>query len=973
MRPPSPRVLLGLACLGALTGSCFGSALFRNEQFAFRDAGHFYYPLYQRVQQEWDAGRLPLWEPEENAGMPLLGNPSAAVLYPGKLVFARPMPYPWGMRLYVVGHVLLAVAGMYALVRSWEISRTGSTLAAFSYGFGAPVLFQYCNVIFLVGAAWMPLGLRAADRWLRLGRRWALGELAVVLAMQALGGDPQAAYLTGLCAAGYALGLASWGRPSRRAVVATGGGLALAAVAAVLVALSWRVRWAAFAFPKAAIPTAWGLAALAVLSRARRADATMPRRLIGLALACGLGLALSAAQLVPVAEFTGMSMRAAEKGPHDIFPFSVEPYRLLELAWPTFFGPMMLGENRSWIFAIPPAGHHHVWVPSLYLGGLSLVLALGAAGFRNGPAWRGWMTGIAVLSLLAAFGEYGGPVWSARMTPAGVRALGPHDPQPPRAERLDGRIRDGDGSPYWLLAKALPGFGQFRYPGKLLVLSTLALAALAGIGWDRATAGGGPARAWALAGLLVTGMTLAAATADSARIVSWIAETSSDAGRSAFGPIRPDLAFGELRRALVHGGLALGGALAVLLLARRRPREAGVLALVLVTADLAVANARFIQTVPQAAFDSVPKAVRLIREAEAARGKSADKQPFRVHHLGSWEPVGWLSQGSPGRMGDLLNWSRATIQPKFAIPYGINYTAVEGTAELYDYWWFFAPLDPKLDAQAAKALGMTPGDWVVYHPRRGYDLWNARYFLLPVFPGGWKTEHRSYIAFLPRTELLYPKFLANRDPGTEAVRRRWVETQDWQLLRNEAAFPRAWVVHQAHFRPPIDGLRKEDRMRIMTQILYEENPIWHEPLVPSDPHEVAWIETDERGRWAPFATGGAPERSETVTFDRYEPTRVELTARLARPGFVVLADVDYPGWNLTIDDLPAPILRANRLMRGAAVPEGTHTLVYTYDPPSVKIGAAISLAGLMALLGLAIWSARGSEAPRAGPHSRQWP
>ena len=65
-----------------------------DRQFGFRDAGHFYYPLYQRVQEEWNQGRWPLWEPEENAGMPLLGNPTAAVLYPGKLVFAV-LPYAW--------------------------------------------------------------------------------------------------------------------------------------------------------------------------------------------------------------------------------------------------------------------------------------------------------------------------------------------------------------------------------------------------------------------------------------------------------------------------------------------------------------------------------------------------------------------------------------------------------------------------------------------------------------------------------------------------------------------------------------------------------------------------------------------------------------------------------------------------------------------------------------------------------------
>ena len=40
--------------------------------------------------------------------MPLLGNPTAAVLYPGKLLYAA-LPYPWAARLYIVAHTLLAI------------------------------------------------------------------------------------------------------------------------------------------------------------------------------------------------------------------------------------------------------------------------------------------------------------------------------------------------------------------------------------------------------------------------------------------------------------------------------------------------------------------------------------------------------------------------------------------------------------------------------------------------------------------------------------------------------------------------------------------------------------------------------------------------------------------------------------------------------------------------------------------------
>src|SRR4051812_33621222 len=227
MRRLAPA-LLALASPLALLLACFHTVLFAGEQFAYRDAAHFYYPLYQRVQQEWHAGRWPLWDPWQNAGMPLLGMPMAATLYPGKAPFAL-LPYPLAYRAYTVAHVALAWAGMLALARAWGRSAAASGLAASAYAFGAPVLFQYCNVIYLVGAAWAPWGLAAAEALLARRRRWGLPGLAAALAMQVLGGDPEAAYLTALAAAAYALALAARGegptRPGRggwwRASVAT--------------------------------------------------------------------------------------------------------------------------------------------------------------------------------------------------------------------------------------------------------------------------------------------------------------------------------------------------------------------------------------------------------------------------------------------------------------------------------------------------------------------------------------------------------------------------------------------------------------------------------------------------------------------------------------------------------------------------------------------------------------------------------
>ena len=166
--------LARFSCPIILGITCFAPILFREHQFGFRDAADFYYPLQLRVQQEWRAGRLPLWEPEENGGVPLLGNPSAAVLYPGKLIYAI-FSYPWAARVYVIAHVALAFAAMWIMMHGWNVSPTGASLAALGYAFGGPVLLQYCNVIFLVGAAWMPLAFYHAHRWLELGNRRATG------------------------------------------------------------------------------------------------------------------------------------------------------------------------------------------------------------------------------------------------------------------------------------------------------------------------------------------------------------------------------------------------------------------------------------------------------------------------------------------------------------------------------------------------------------------------------------------------------------------------------------------------------------------------------------------------------------------------------------------------------------------------------------------------------------------------------
>jgi hypothetical protein len=155
-------------------------------------------------------------------------------------------------------------------------------------------------------------------------------------------------------------------------------------------------------------------------------------------------------------------------------------------------------------------------------------------------------------------------------------------------------------------------------------------------------------------------------------------------------------------------------------------------------------------------------------------------------------------------------------------------------------------------------------------------------------------------------------------------------------------------------------MRVVDRLALMQQILYQGDEFWREPGQPvRDPHSVAWVETDRPWAVDEFLSRAMPDPAELVTVNRDDPQRVEFTAVLRSPGLVVIADVYYPGWNLTVDGLPAEILRTNRAMRGVTLPAGTHRLVFRYDPLSFRLGIALSSIGLAILAALVRWAMRG--------------
>ena len=154
----------------------------------------------------------------------------------------------------------------------------------------------------------------------------------------------------------------------------------------------------------------------------------------------------------------------------------------------------------------------------------------------------------------------------------------------------------------------------------------------------------------------------------------------------------------------------------------------------------------------------------------------------------------------------------------------------------------------------------------------------------------------------------------------------------FRLYENPAAFPRPFVVADAQPLPD-----QRDILRTVSA---------------TDFRRVVLLEGH------PGGTVGGREIFRPAEVADYQPNRVEI--RADGPGFLVLADIAYPGWSATVDEQPVPVYRADYLFRAVELPAGPHEVVFRFVPVSYQRGRIISLiaAGLLVLASGAVLARR---------------
>jgi hypothetical protein len=158
------------------------------------------------------------------------------------------------------------------------------------------------------------------------------------------------------------------------------------------------------------------------------------------------------------------------------------------------------------------------------------------------------------------------------------------------------------------------------------------------------------------------------------------------------------------------------------------------------------------------------------------------------------------------------------------------------------------------------------------------------------------------------------------DPGAELAYR----SPAVNVYRNPNVLPRAYVVCRAR-----EAHSAAEALRMLS-------------LVDFDPATEAIIESPLDGLSAPCGL-------EPATILRSVPNQVTIRAILSQPGYLVLTDTIYPGWQARVDGQQATILAANGAFRAVALPAGAHEVAFVYRPLSFAAGVACSTAALAGL------------------------
>jgi hypothetical protein len=149
------------------------------------DELQYYYQMSKQIFGRVAAGEMPLWNPYQLSGLPLMATGQVGLFYPLNWFYLF-LPTERAMQIVVFLHFILAGALAYALGRALELDRVPSLVAGIVYPFSGFMIAAHHWPNELATIAWYPAIFAAVARIHRGGGPGACAALAASVAMMIL-------------------------------------------------------------------------------------------------------------------------------------------------------------------------------------------------------------------------------------------------------------------------------------------------------------------------------------------------------------------------------------------------------------------------------------------------------------------------------------------------------------------------------------------------------------------------------------------------------------------------------------------------------------------------------------------------------------------------------------------------------------------------------------------------------------------
>lgn len=167
------------------------------------DLGIESYPLYRYAWEVVRSGALPLWNPYQLCGTPLMAIPYSGLFYPGNLLYLGG-DVALGIELTGIAHLALAGGTLYWLIRALGMPAIAALAGAATWMICGGVVRLSVTPANLAGVCWLPMTLLLIE-WSLRGRRLAPLGLSLCVAIQLLNGATEIIFYNLMTGAAWTL------------------------------------------------------------------------------------------------------------------------------------------------------------------------------------------------------------------------------------------------------------------------------------------------------------------------------------------------------------------------------------------------------------------------------------------------------------------------------------------------------------------------------------------------------------------------------------------------------------------------------------------------------------------------------------------------------------------------------------------------------------------------------------------------